>query len=312
VFCFLKKLVCLFVLLFTVVPVASAEKEMGAYQIVINLPSRTLQLYSGNTISKEYSVAIGKAATPTPVGNFYIIDKERNPVWIPPGRDYVVLSGPDNPLGYRWMEFLPLYGIHGTNAPWTIGMAVSNGCVRMREEDAEELFEIVRSGTPINITYDRVKIDIDSKGQASIGIFPDVYGYKTITLADVNDKLAEYGCRGFLSDEFILSIIKEANGKQAPFARLQNIKVNDTPLSQRAISIDNKTYVPTWAVAAVCKSNFIWDDKNQLIWKDNVSFHGVVRGDIIYSSIEDIQKLFSLQKVVRDQDDYLELDTYQR
>jgi L,D-transpeptidase ErfK/SrfK len=310
VFCFLKKLVCLFVLLFTVVPVATAEKEMGAYQIIINLPSRTLQLYSGTTISKEYPVAIGKSATPTPVGNFYIFDKERDPVWIPPGRDYVVLSGPDNPLGYRWMEFFPLYGVHGTNAPWTIGMAVSNGCVRMREEDVEELFDIVSIGTPINIIYDRIKIDIDSKGQVSIAIYPDIYGYKTITLADVNDKLARYGCRGFLSDEFILSIIKEADGKQIPFARLQNIKVNDTPLSQRAILFDNKTYIPTWAVATACKSGFIWDDKNQLIWKDNVSFHGVVKGDIIYSSIEDVQKMFSLKQVLQDQGDYLELNTY--
>jgi len=311
VFCFLKKLVFLFVLLFTVIPVAAAETEMNAHQIVINLPSRTLQLYSGTTISKEYSVAIGKSGTPTPVGNFYIINKERNPVWIPPGRDYVVASGPDNPLGYRWMEFLPLYGIHGTNAPWTIGMAVSNGCVRMREEDAEELFENVRYGTPIKITYDRIKIDIDSKGQTSMGIYPDIYGYKTITLADVNDKLAEYGCRGFVGEEFILSIIKEANGKQVSFARLQDIKVNDTPLSQRAISVGNKTYIPTWAVATACKSNFIWDDKSQLIWKDNVSFHGEVKGDIIYSSLEDIQKLFSLQQVV-EQDNYLELNTYQR
>jgi L,D-transpeptidase ErfK/SrfK len=311
VFCFFKRLVCLVVLLFTVMPVAAAEKEVDAHQIIINLPSRTLQLYSGTTMSKEYSVAIGKPATPTPVGNFHIFDKERDPVWIPPGRDYVVLSGPDNPLGYRWMEFFPLYGIHGTNAPWTIGMAVSNGCVRMHEEDAEELFEIVRYGTPINITYDRIKIDIDSKGQASIGVYPDIYGYKTITLADINDKLAEYGCKGFVSDEFLLSIIKEANGKQVTFARLQNIKVNDTPLSQRAISIDNKTYIPTWAVAVACKSNFTWDDKNQLIWKDNVPFHGVVKGDIIYSSIEDVQKLFSLQQV-QEQDNYLEFNTYQR
>lgn len=296
----------MFVLLFIVMPVGAAEKGVNTHQIIINLPSYTLQLYSGAALDKEYFVAIGKPATPTPVGSFYIIDKERDPVWIPPGRDYVVLSGPDNPLGYRWMEFFPLYGIHGTNAPWTIGMAVSNGCVRMREEDAEELFEIVRYGTPINITYDRIKIDIDNKGQASIGIYPDIYGYKTITLADVNNKLAEYGLRDFVNEEFILPLLKGASGKQLPFAKLQNIIVNNIPLGKKAITIDKQTYIPTWAVAVACKSNFTWDDKNQLIWKDNAAFHGVVKGDIIYSSLDDIQKLFGLQQVLPAQD-YLEL-----
>jgi len=138
VFCFSRIVISIFVLLiFILFPISAAAQQSNSPQIIINLPSRTLQLYYGNTMSKEYYVAIGKPSTPTPMGNFYIVSKERDPIWIPPGSNYVVMSGPDNPLGYRWMEFLPLYGIHGTNAPWTIGMAVSNGCVRMREEEAE-------------------------------------------------------------------------------------------------------------------------------------------------------------------------------
>jgi L,D-transpeptidase ErfK/SrfK len=301
VFCFFKTMVCMFLLLFFIVaPVAAAAQQSESPKVVINLPSRTLQLYYGNTVSKEYSVAIGKPSTPTPLGNFYIIDKERNPTWIPPGRDYVVVSGPDNPLGYRWMEFLPLYGIHGTNAPWTIGMAVSNGCVRMLEEEAEELFELVIHGTPITITYDRIKIDVDKKGQASIGIYPDIYGYKTISLEDVYEKLAEYGFKGFVSEEFLLPILKGETGKLVEFAKPQNLKVNDILLSRRAILIGNTTYVPVWAVAAACKSNFIWDDKKQLIWKDNIAYQGLIKDDIIYSKIEDIQTLFNLKQVYQD------------
>lgn len=301
-------MVCMFLLLFLIMtPVAAATQQSDSPKVVINLPSRTLQLYYGNIISKEYSVAIGKPSTPTPLGSYYIVNKERNPTWIPPGRDYVVLSGPDNPLGYRWMEFLPLYGIHGTNAPWTIGMAVSNGCVRMREEDAEELYEIVILGTPITITYDRVKIDIDKKGQASIGVYPDIYGYKTITLADVYNKLDEYGYKGFVSDEFLLPILREEIGKQVQLAKFLNIKINDTLLSKKAIVIGKNTYVPVWAAATACKSSFLWDEEKQLIWKDNIAYPGLVRGDIIYSKVEAIQKLFNLKQVYQENED-LELN----
>ncbi|MDF2636412.1 MAG: ErfK/YbiS/YcfS/YnhG family protein [Pelosinus sp.] len=294
-------MVCTFLLLFfIVIPVTAATQQSDSPRVVINLPSRTLQLHYGNTVSKEYSVAIGKPSTPTPLGSFYIVNKERNPTWIPPGRGYVVLSGPENPLGYRWMEFLPLYGIHGTNAPWSIGMAVSNGCVRMREEEAEELFELVMYGTPITITYDRIKIDVDKKGQASIGIYPDIYGYKSITLADVNGKLAEYGFNGFVSEEFLLPILKEELGKQVEFAKLQDLKVNDTLLSKGAILIGNEVYLPVWAVAVACRSSFIWDEENQLIWKDNIAYHGLIKGDVIYSKMEAVQKLFNLKQVYRE------------
>jgi hypothetical protein len=309
VFCFSRIVISIFVLLiFILFPISAAAQQSNSPQIIINLPSRTLQLYYGNTMSKEYCVAIGKPSTPTPMGNFYIVSKERDPIWIPPGSNYVVMSGPDNPLGYRWMEFLPLYGIHGTNAPWTIGMAVSNGCVRMREEEAEELFDIVTNGTPVTITYERIKIDIGKSGKASIGIYPDVYGYNTITLADVNAKLAEYGYKGFVNEEFLSTILREENGKQVEFAKEQNIRINHTRLEQKGILVGNSTYLPVWAVAAACKSGFIWDAKKELIWKDNIAYQGLIKNDIIYSKIENIEKLFSLRTDFQENDVELNSD----
>jgi len=173
----------------------------------------------------------------------------------------------------------------------------------MREEEAEELFELVMYGTPITITYDRIKIDVDKKGQASIGIYPDIYGYKSITLADVNGKLAEYGFNGFVSEEFLLPILKEELGKQVEFAKLQDLKVNDTLLSKGAILIGNEVYLPVWAVAVACRSSFIWDEENQLIWKDNIAYHGLIKGDVIYSKMEAVQKLFNLKQVYREKED---------
>jgi lipoprotein-anchoring transpeptidase ErfK/SrfK len=59
-------------------------------------------------------------------------------------------GGPENPLGSRAMYLgSTLYRIHGTNAPWTIGYAVSSGCIRMRNEDVVDLYERVNVGTKV-------------------------------------------------------------------------------------------------------------------------------------------------------------------
>jgi lipoprotein-anchoring transpeptidase ErfK/SrfK len=59
-------------------------------------------------------------------------------------------GGPDNPLGARAMYLgNSLYRIHGTNQPWTIGSAVSSGCIRMRNEDVTDLYERVKVGTRV-------------------------------------------------------------------------------------------------------------------------------------------------------------------
>jgi lipoprotein-anchoring transpeptidase ErfK/SrfK len=100
---------------------AGLNPDLAALSIVINLPSRTLELYSGYDLVKAYPVAIGKPSTPTPLGEFSVFEKEMNPAWYPPRTGEVIPSGPWNPLGYRWVGFYGLVGFHGTNAPWAIG-----------------------------------------------------------------------------------------------------------------------------------------------------------------------------------------------
>ncbi len=88
---------------------------------------------------KSYTVAGGKWVSLTPVGEWKIVEKgyERG-----------------GAFGSRWMALdVPWgsYGIHGTNRPWSIGSYASAGCVRMFNEDVEELYEIVQIGTPVTI-----------------------------------------------------------------------------------------------------------------------------------------------------------------
>lgn len=110
--------------------------------IEINLSLRRLKLFDRTRVHRVYPIAIGKPSTPTPPGNYHITRKIINPGGI---------------LGSRWLELsIPSddgpYGIHGTTQPYSIGKAVSNGCVRMYNQDVEEVFSQTRIGTRVLIS----------------------------------------------------------------------------------------------------------------------------------------------------------------
>lgn len=108
------------------------------FHIEINTKKLILTLFKNGTIIKQYPVAIGKPSTPTPLGNWIIIKKG---LW---GKQF----------GGHFMQLnVPygIYGIHGTDMPWSISQTVSHGCIRMFSKDAEELYNIVSIGTPVHI-----------------------------------------------------------------------------------------------------------------------------------------------------------------
>ncbi len=125
------------------------------FNILVDLSNCKLSLRSGDMVIKRYPVAIGKAETATPTGNFKVTDKLPNPVWYstsPSGAKEAIPAGdPRNELGTRWIGFKPAYGIHGTIDPGSIGKAMSKGCVRMHNEDVEELYDLLAIGTPVEI-----------------------------------------------------------------------------------------------------------------------------------------------------------------
>jgi lipoprotein-anchoring transpeptidase ErfK/SrfK len=119
-------------------------------RIVVSIPDRKLVLFEGDRVLRVYDVAVGKPSTPTPQGKFAIINRVPNPAWY--GPSVTVAPGKNNPLGSRWMGLSAKgYGIHGTNVPSSIGKAASHGCVRMRQQDLEELFEMVAVGTTVEL-----------------------------------------------------------------------------------------------------------------------------------------------------------------
>lgn len=126
-------------------------------RIVINLSNFSLVLDRPGEEPKRWSIASGSAEYPTPSGRYRVVEKVIDPTWYPPKSEWAkdakpVPPGPDNPLGTRWIGFdWASIGIHGTNTPWSIGAAVSHGCLRMVTEEVEVLFEMVEVGTPVTV-----------------------------------------------------------------------------------------------------------------------------------------------------------------
>ncbi|MEN8162627.1 MAG: L,D-transpeptidase family protein [Acidobacteriota bacterium] len=127
------------------------REELTLY---VRKSSRKLWVLLGGVYVREFDVGIGKNDK-TPEGTFEIETKIEEPAWYFDGKR-VPYGHPDNPLGTRWMGFKRTrkaagYGIHGTDQPDTIGKALSEGCVRMLNEEVEELFTWVHRGTKVTI-----------------------------------------------------------------------------------------------------------------------------------------------------------------
>jgi hypothetical protein len=122
--------------------------------LLVSLPDRQLALLENGQVKKVYPVAVGKDSTPSPTGSFRVVVRVTDPTYYHEGN--VVVPGPKNPLGTRWMGLgFKGYGIHGTNAPNSIGKAASHGCIRMADKDLEELFGMVKVGDEVEIRGDR-------------------------------------------------------------------------------------------------------------------------------------------------------------
>ncbi len=122
----------------------------GQFNIFIDKSQNSLILKNGNEVVKVYSVSTGENNS-TPVGVFKITSKLVDPVWFKGGA-VVPPESPANVLGTRWMGFdIAGYGLHGTTEPDKIGQQVTAGCVRMRNEDVEELYMLIPMATEVKI-----------------------------------------------------------------------------------------------------------------------------------------------------------------
>ena len=122
--------------------------------MLVSIPDRKLAVLEDGNVIATFPVAVGAAASPSPTGEFQIVSRVANPTYYRPGT--VIPSGKDNPVGTRWVGLSQKgYGIHGTNAPRSVGHAASHGCIRLRNRDMEKLFTMLRVGDVVQIRGER-------------------------------------------------------------------------------------------------------------------------------------------------------------
>jgi len=119
-------------------------------RIVVDLTRRRLTLYDGGRVRLSAIVAIGSPATPTPTGRYYVNQRlVPNDTSGPFGPGAVGISAFSNVLT-GWTQGGPV-AIHGTNEPWSIGRAISNGCIRLPNGMLRRVFALAVAGTPVII-----------------------------------------------------------------------------------------------------------------------------------------------------------------
>lgn len=151
--------------------------------IVLNVPERRLYLFRDGKLVQRHAVAVGRPGWETVRGVFRIRNRVTNPTWSPPEsmveregiRDEPVPPGPENPLGDRWIGWSASgFGFHSTNAPRSVGRAVSHGCVRLYPDQADRLFKATYVGMAIYSVYEPIKLG-RWHGMYYMSASPDIY-----------------------------------------------------------------------------------------------------------------------------------------
>lgn len=248
--------------------------------IVINLPARTLYWYTDGRLARSFPVGVGRPGKDTPTGAYRIQNKAVHPWWQPPWGGNVVPPGPANPLGTRWMAFDGEYGIHGNNMPDSIGGTVSSGCIRMYNADVEWLFEQVRVGIPVNVTYEPVQVQYGSDGRKYLAVYPDVYGYGSRPVSAV---LAAAG---------VDSSGVQVNGPGLYLLDAQ-VLVNGQPVP--AILRSGRPYVAARALANRMGAGVAWDADTRTVALDGQSVTTVLSGSTGYVDAEEAAAILGVQ-----------------
>jgi lipoprotein-anchoring transpeptidase ErfK/SrfK len=147
-------------------PPAAPQREL-----LLDRSRRLLTVIENGRPLQRFPVAVGMPGWETPAGRFQVLEKSADPTWEHPQTGSRTPPGASNPLGSRWIGFYRdcagrkgwdgeqmldfkgcvVAGFHGTPHRWTVGRALSHGCVRLYDEHVKVLYDLVRLGMPVTV-----------------------------------------------------------------------------------------------------------------------------------------------------------------
>ena len=126
-----------------------ARSELQGLRLVVDQSDRKVRIYNGDKLLRTHDVAVGTEEYPTPIGDFAFHRVDLNPRWVPPDSKWAedaepkAPGDPDNPMGRARLVYQMPYTIHGTDDLQSLGKAVSHGSIRLANEQAVALAEMM-------------------------------------------------------------------------------------------------------------------------------------------------------------------------
>lgn len=250
-------------------PGAETIPDKGPY-ILLNVASTSLYYFEDGRLFGCYQVAVGRVREQTPLGDYRIAVKDVNPTWYPPDGRKPIPPGPANPLGTRWMGLGGInVGIHGTNAPWTIGHPGSGGCIRLTNANAEALYERVKLGTPVKIIYETAEVVHDvATDEDTLVIWADIYGRGRAAPEEIIAKLEAAGRLGSVRIDDILAALAASDGKTVRLSLGQPAKLNGWEVPGGVRLIDGAFWVQLRPLAEGFGHEVVWDGRARRVTVD--------------------------------------------
>lgn len=252
------------------IPGRHQVSAMMATGLVINLPELMNYCWQDGKPVAWYPVSVGRVAERwhTPVGQLHVKNRKKNPAWHRPewAGGGVQPAGVSNPLGDRWIGLNRTgYGLHGTNDPSSIGRMVSHGCIRHFPQHIRQLFNAVRVGMPVVLTYETVTVGQEN-GVVYLAIFPDIYARGTNAPEAVRTRLATYGLADVLSADELGQWLAQADGVARPIlGSAKGISINgvhfDAPIGLTVKQ--GVSYLPLPTLAEALQAEISWDQTTQ-------------------------------------------------
>jgi L,D-transpeptidase ErfK/SrfK len=148
---------------------SAAVVPTAKHRVIVSIPDRKLAVLAKGEVLRTFPVSVGAGVSPSPTGEFEIVSRLTDPTYYHAG--LVIPAGSHNPLGPRWVGLSKKgYGIHGTNAPGSIGKASSHGCIRLRNRDIVRFFAMVQVGDRVEIHGERIQEILEIFGNAAPGL----------------------------------------------------------------------------------------------------------------------------------------------
>jgi hypothetical protein len=212
------------------VVVTSTDPSLSSTQyktrVVINIPTRNMILYRDGLEFKRFQVGVGRPEFPSPIGHFSIICMTMNPAWENPylgAGKMRIAAGARNPWGTRWMAFKEddkgQWGMHGTDSPKSVGQYSSHGCIRMFIPNAEELYKWVELGTPVDVTYEPVIIQVVNNTIIAAA-YPDRYHRGMPSVSELVTQIQSQYPDAVVETNALGLVIKQPTGRPVVVGKL--------------------------------------------------------------------------------------------